>query len=96
MQKKVKDQVGFPFVGKSADLNIMIFELLYAKKYLTSYETYQELHRIKGFRHVKNQVVDRRMKNLRLEHWINEVGTKINKLGENSPIFELSKRGGDA
>jgi hypothetical protein len=93
--KKVKDPVGLPFAGKAADLNIMIFELLSVKN-LTSYETFQELHRIKGFRHTKNQVVDRRMKNLHLEQWINEVGTKKNKLGENSPLFELSKRGSDA
>ena len=93
--KKVKDVVGLPYVGKAADLNIMIFELLSVKK-LTSYETFQELHRIKGFRHTKNQVVDRRMKNLHLEHWINEVGMKKNKLGENSPLFELSKKGSDA
>ena len=93
MQNKIKGALSSPFSGKEADVNRLIFEILRAKKQLTSYETFQILHNIKGHRHIKNQVVDRRMEKLHQQSWIILKGTKRNKLGQDSPLYELSSGG---
>jgi hypothetical protein len=93
VQKTSKYALSSPFRGKEAHVNRLIFEVLRAKKQLTSYEIFQELHNMKGNRHIKNQVVDRRMEKLHQQSWIIQRGTKRNKLGEDSPLYELSQGG---
>jgi hypothetical protein len=53
---------------------------------------YLEIRRIKGFRHVKRQTVDRRMKALCEQGWIVKCGVKPAKAHFLSPIYSLSIR----
>jgi hypothetical protein len=64
------------FSGKEAWLNRVIFLILYPDKLLTSYEMYKEIRKIKGFRHIKRQNVDRGMKALHKQHLLKISGTK--------------------
>ncbi len=56
---------------------------------LTSYETYKEIRSIKGFRHVNRQNVDRRMKALFEQRWLDVVGTKLAKAHFQQPLYKL-------
>lgn len=80
------------FQGTKAKLNRAIFEVLQVKK-LASYDAYLEIRRMKGHRHYKYQVVDRRLKSLYDERWIFESGTKRTQPGTDTPVFEFSLRG---
>lgn len=80
------------FRGTKAKLNRAIFEVLRAKR-LASYDAYLEIRRMKGHRHYKYQVIDRRLKRLYDERWIFKNGIKKTQPGTNSPIYELSLRG---
>jgi tRNA U38,U39,U40 pseudouridine synthase TruA len=80
------------FRGTKAKLNRAIFEVLRVKK-LSSYNTYLEIRRMKGHRHYKYQVIDRRLKRLYDERWISKNGTKKTQPGTDSPLYELSLRG---
>jgi DNA-binding PadR family transcriptional regulator len=91
----VRGRKVLPFVGREQDLNRLVFEILRAKN-LTSYETYQELHFAKGFRHIKNQVIDSRFDALAKESWIIPVGTKKNKFNQDMTIYQLSPKALDA
>ncbi|MDI9577042.1 MAG: hypothetical protein QM398_02765 [Thermoproteota archaeon] len=48
---------------------------------------------MKGHRHYKYQVIDRRLKRLYEERWILKNGTKKTKPGTDTPLYELSLRG---
>ena len=65
------------FSGREAKLNRIIFLILDSKKPLTSYDMFLEIRRIKGFRYVKRQSVDRRMKALLEQHWLCEDDLQI-------------------
>jgi hypothetical protein len=64
------------FSGREARLNHVIFLILDSKKPLTNYDMFLEIRRIKGFRHVKRQSVDRRMKALCEQGWIVKYGVR--------------------
>ena len=82
------------FKGREARLNRVIFRILDARRFLTSYDIYLEIRRIKGFRHTKYPSVDRRMKSLQQQqHWITRKGTRRTKPGFDSPLYELSSKG---
>jgi DNA-binding Lrp family transcriptional regulator len=90
-----KRRIGTPlkvFSGREAKLNRVIFMILDAKKGLTSYGMYLEIRRIKGFRHVKRQSVDRRMKALCEQGWIRKYGVRPAKAHFLSPLYALSVR----
>ena len=80
------------FSGKEAWLNHIIFLLLYPDKRSTSYEMYKEIRNIKGYRHVKRQSVDRRMKALLAQRWLKINGTKPAKAHFLKPLYQLSVR----
>ena len=80
------------FSGREARLNRVIFMVLDSKKLLTSYGMYLEIRRIKGFRHVKWQSVDRRMKALCEQGWIVKYGVRPAKAHFLSPLYALSIR----
>jgi hypothetical protein len=80
------------FSGREAKLNRVIFIVLDAKNPLTSYDMYLEIRRIKGFRHVKRQSVDRRMKALCEQGWIIKYGVRPAKAHFLSPLYALSIR----
>jgi hypothetical protein len=80
------------FSGREAKLNRVIFLVLDAKNPLTSYDMYLELRKIKGFRHVKRQSVDRRMKALWAQGWIMKNGIRPAKAHFLSPLYTLSIR----
>ncbi len=77
------------FSGKQAKLNRIIFLVLLCKGLLTSYETYKEIRSIKGFRHVNRQNVDRRMKALYEQRWLEVTGTKLAKAHFKQPLYKL-------
>ncbi len=78
------------FSGKQAKLNRIIFLVLLCKGVLTSYETYKEIRSIKGFRHVNRQNVDRRMRALHEEGYLEVTGTKPAKAHFQQPLYKLS------
>jgi hypothetical protein len=78
------------FSGREAKLNRVIFQILDTKNILTSYDMYLEIRRIKGFRHVKRQSIDRRMKSLCQQSWIVKYGVKQAKAHFISPLYALS------
>jgi len=78
------------FSGREAKLNLVIFTILNTKNLLTSYEMYLEIRRIKGFRHVKRQSVDRRMKALCEQGWIIKYGMRPAKAHFLSLLYALS------
>jgi hypothetical protein len=80
------------FSGREDRLNRVIFVVLDAKNPLTSYDMYLEIRRIKGFRHVKWQSVDRRMKILCEQGLIDKYGVRPAKAHFLSPLFALSIR----
>jgi hypothetical protein len=80
------------FGGREAKLNRIIFQILDSENLLTSYDMYLEIRRIKGFRHVKWQSVDRRMKALCEQGWIVKYGVRPAKAHFLSPLFALSIR----
>ena len=77
------------FSGKQAKLNRIIFLVLRCKSVLTSYETYKEIRSIKGFRHVNRQNIDRRMKELHKEGYLEVIGTKPAKAHFQQPLYRL-------
>jgi hypothetical protein len=80
------------FSGREARLNQTIFLILDLKKPLTSYDMYLEIRRIKGFRHVKRQSIDRRMRALCQQGWIIKYGVRLAKAHFLSPLYALSIR----
>jgi hypothetical protein len=91
-RKRAKGTELAVFSRREAKLNRVIFIVLNSKKQLTSYDTYLEIRRIKGFRHVKWQSVDRRLKALFEQHWIIQDGVKPAKAHFLSPLYTLSIR----
>ena len=75
-RKRIKGTELDVFSGREAKLNRVIFIVLDSKNLLTSYDMYLEIRRIKGFRHVKRQTVDRRMKALCEQGWIVKYGVR--------------------
>ena len=59
---------------------------------MTSYDMYLEIRRIKGYRHVKRQSVDRRMKTLCEQGWIVKDGVRPAKAHFLSPLYALGIR----
>ncbi len=78
------------FSGRQAKLNRVIFMILDSKNLLTSYDMYLEIRRIKSFRHVKRQSVDRRMKALCEQGWTVKYGVRPAKAHFLSPLYALS------
>ena len=83
------------FSGKAGPLNRLIFEILRTKK-LAIYDTYLEVRRVRGFRHKKYQIVDRRMKKLLEQGWLILEGTKKTQPGTDAPLYRLSNKGYNA
>lgn len=78
--------------GRQAKLNRIIFLLLDPDRLLTSYDLYLEIRRIKGYRGTKRQSVDRRIKALYQEGWLQKEGTRPAKAHFLSPLYRLSIR----
>lgn len=81
------------FSGKQAKLNRIIFLALLSKGLLTSYETYKEIRAAKGFRHVNRQNIDRRVKALLEQGYLEVRGTKPAKAHFQQPLYKLSDYG---
>lgn len=82
------------FSGREATLNLIIFLILYPEgKLLASYDVYKEIRAAKGFRHIGRQNVDRRMKTLHKQHWLETEGTRPARAHFLSPLYMLSVRG---
>jgi hypothetical protein len=91
-RKKAKGTKLRVFSGREAILNRVIFMILFTKKLLPSYGMYLEIRGIKGFRHIKRQNVDRRMKALYQQHWLEINGVRPAKAHFLSPLYQLSTR----
>jgi hypothetical protein len=74
--KRAKGTEPEVFSGREAKLNFVRFAVLNLKKLMTSYDMYLEIRRIKGFRHVKQQSIDKRMKALCTQGWIIKYGVR--------------------
>ncbi len=93
MARRHKDKTKLEvFSGRQAKLNFIIFSILSSKKHLTSYDTYLEIRSIKGFRHTKRQSVDRRLKMLCQQGWLDKDGVRIAKAHFQSPLYKLNIR----
>ncbi len=92
MARRHKETTLEVFSGRQAKLNFIIFSILSSKKHLTSYDTYLEIRSIKGFRHTKRQCIDRRLKMLCQQGWLDKDGVRIAKAHFPSPLYKLSIR----
>lgn len=83
------------FSGRQARLKCIIFLILYPQeKRLASYDIFKEGRATKGFRHKGKQNVDRRVKALFKQHWLETEGTRrIRPHFSLSPLYKLSVRG---
>jgi hypothetical protein len=82
------------FSGREAALNMIIFLILCPEgKLLASYDIFKEVRAIKGFRHKGKQNVDRRVKALYKQHWLEIEGVRLSKPHFLSPLYTLSVRG---
>ena len=83
------------FSGRQARLNCIIFLILYPeKKRLASYDIFKEVRATKGFRHKGKQNVDRRVKALFRQQWLDTEGTRLIRPHFSlSPLYKLSVRG---
>ena len=83
------------FSGRQARLNCVIFLILYPEeKRLASYDIFKEVRATKGFRHKGKQNVDRRVRALFKQHWLETEGTRpIRPHFSLSPLYKLSVRG---
>ncbi len=82
------------FSGREAKLNFLVFLILSPEgKLLASYDIYREVHATKGFRRRGKQNVDRRVKALFLQGWVETEGTRETKPHFLSPIYMLSEKG---
>jgi hypothetical protein len=83
------------FSGREAALNFVIFLLLYPEgKLLASYDVFREVRAIKGFRRKGRQNIDRRLKALLKQHWLELEGTRTTRAHFSlSPLYKLSVRG---
>jgi len=80
------------FSGRQAKLNLIIFLILSSNKLLTSYDIYLKIRGIKGYRHTKRQSVDRRVKALCQQGWLQKGGIRPAKAHFLSPLYKLSIR----
>lgn len=94
-QKKCKGTELKVFSGREAALNFVIFLVLYPEgKLLASYDIFREVKAIKGFRRKGRQNIDRRLKALFKQRWIEVGGTRtIRAQFSVSPLYGLSVRG---
>ena len=82
------------FSGKEASLNLVIFLILYPEgKILASYDVFKEVRATKGFRNIGKQNIDRRVKALHKQHWLEIEGVRSAKAHFISPLYKLSVRG---
>jgi hypothetical protein len=82
------------FSGREAALNMIIFLILCPEgKLLASYDIFKEVRATKGFRHKGQQNVDRRVKALYKQHWLEIEGVRLSKPHFLSPLYKLSVRG---
>jgi molecular chaperone DnaK (HSP70) len=81
------------FSGREAKLNLLIFLILSQEgKLLASYDIYREVHATKGFKRRGKQNVDRRVKALFLQAWLETEGTRETKPHFLSPLYKLSEK----
>ncbi len=82
------------FSGREASLNFLIFLILYPdEKLLASYDIFKEVRAVKAFRHKGKQNVDRRVKALYKQHWLETQGVRSSRPHFLSPLYKLSVRG---
>jgi hypothetical protein len=81
------------FSGQEAKLNLLIFLILSPEgKLLASYDIYKEVHATKGFRRRGKQNVDRRVKALFLQGWLETEGTRETQPHFLSALYKLSEK----
>ena len=92
-QKKNKGTKLKVFSGREAKLNLLIFLILSPEgRVLASYDIYREVHATKGFRRRGKQNVDRRVKTLFDQGWLETEGTRETKPHFISPLYKLSEK----
>ena len=81
------------FSGREARLNLLIFLILAPEgKLLASYDIYREVHATRGFRRRGKQNVDRRVKALFLQGWLEAEGTRETQPHFLSALYKLSEK----
>ena len=81
------------FSGREAKLNLLIFLILSPEgKLLASYDIYREVHATRGFRGRGKQNVDRRVKTLIQQGWLETEGTRETQPHFLSPLYKLSEK----
>jgi hypothetical protein len=92
-QKKYRGMKLKVFSGREAALNFIIFLILDPEgKLLASYDIYREVHATRGFKRRGKQNVDRRVKALFLQGWLEAEGTRETKPHFLSPLYRLSEK----
>jgi hypothetical protein len=91
-RKRAKGTELAVFSGRQAKLNLIIFLVLSSNKVLTSYDMYLKIRAIKGYRNIKRQSVDRRVKALCQQGWLKKEGIRPAKAHFLSPLYKLNIR----
>jgi len=85
------------FSGREGKLNLLIFLILSPEgRLLASYDIYRMVHATRGFRRRGKQNVDRRVKALFHQGWLETEGARETQPHFLAPLYKLSQRGGAA
>ena len=80
------------FKGREAKLNYAIFQVLALKSPQTIYEIFKEVKAQKGLRHIKYTNVNRRVRMLEENRYIEKVGTRKTQAGFQAALYQLTLR----
>jgi DNA-binding PadR family transcriptional regulator len=81
------------FKGREAKLNRAIFHILALKSPLTIYEVCKEVRIQKGLKHTKYTNVNRRVRRLEEQGYLEKVGTRKTRAGFQATLYQISIRG---
>jgi DNA-binding PadR family transcriptional regulator len=80
------------FKGQEATLNFAVFHILSLKGPQTIYEIFKEVKAYKGLRHTKYTNVNRRVRMLEEDGYIEKVGARKTQAGFQAALYQLTAR----
>jgi len=80
------------FKGREARLNRAIFHILALKGPLTIYDIHKEIKAQRGIRQTRYANVNKRVRDLEESGYIQRIGSKRNKAGFQSSIYDLTSK----
>jgi len=78
------------FKGREARLNKAVFWILAQKAPLTVYDIWRELRSQSDFTYIRYHIVNRRVRTLKEQGFIEKVGERETKTGFKAPLYQLA------